>query len=121
MRHRERFDLFISGIVLLEAGRGDPEAAARRLAALNGIGVLDLTDRARDLAGAFLARRVVPAQAVDDALHVAVATVEARDFLLTWNCRHIANAEIMEGLRSVCAESGYRLPVLCTPEQLMGD
>lgn len=120
-RHRKRFDLYISDIVLREAALGDEAAAAKRLAELDGIDVLALDDRAREIADVFLTRNLIPKKAIDDALHVAVATAQGMDFLLTWSCRHIANAEVVERLEAVCLELGYRMPVLCTPEQLMGD
>ncbi|MFN7925432.1 MAG: type II toxin-antitoxin system VapC family toxin [Bryobacteraceae bacterium] len=119
--HRHRFALFVSEVVLTESGRGDPAAATRRLVELQGIQILELNDRARELARAFVDRRLIPEKAVEDALHVAVATVGGMDFLLTWNCRHIANAEVVDRLGAVCLEFGYRMPVLCTPEQLMGN
>jgi len=65
-------------------------------------------------------RLVLPAKAVEDAFHVAIATLHGMDYLLTWNCRHIANAEIIRRLVELCEELGYELPTLCTPEQLMG-
>ncbi len=120
-KHRVRFDLYISDIVLREAAKGDTLAASKRLAELSGIDVLALDDHSRDLASAFMERRLIPEKAVEDALHVAVATAQGMDFLLTWNCRHIANAEVVERLEAVCSELGYRMPILCTPEQLMGD
>jgi hypothetical protein len=119
--HRQRFDLYISDIVLREAVRGDELAATKRLAELDGIDVLTLDDGARELAHLFVERRLIPEKAVEDAFHIAVATSQGMDFLLTWNCRHIANAEVIEQLEAVCLELGYRMPTLCTPEQLMGD
>ncbi len=119
--HRHRFSLFVSPRVLAEAGSGDPVAAARRLAALQGIVVLDLTDEARELAQRFLESHFIPAKAFEDALHMAIATVHGMDYLLTWNCRHIANAEIARGIAGVAAGCGCQLPAICTPEQLMGD
>ena len=119
--HRERFEVYISEIVLREAARGDESAAAKRLAELEGIDVLTLDDCARALARLFVERGLIPKKAIEDAFHVAVATAQGMDFLLTWNCRHIANAEIVERLEAACLELGYRMPTLCTPEQLMGD
>jgi hypothetical protein len=120
-QHRHRFDLFVSGLVLEEVASGDPEMAARRLMELRGIPVLGLDEEARLLAKRFLDSRLIPTRAVGDAIHVALATLHGMDYLLTWNCRHIANAEIVRGLVKLCAEAGYELPTLCTPEQLMGD
>jgi PIN domain len=119
--HRQRFDLYISAIVLREAARGDESVATKRLAELDGIDVLALDESARELARLFVELRLIPEKAVEDALHIAVATTQGMDFLLTWNCRHIANAEIIERLEAVCMGLGYRMPTLCTPEQLMGD
>lgn len=119
--HRRRFDLYISELVLREAARGDESAAARRLAELNGLDVLLLDDGARALATLFVERGLIPRKALEDAFHVAVATSQGMDFLLTWNCKHIANAEIAERLEAACLKLGYRMPALCTPEQLMGD
>ena len=81
--------------MLREAVRGDELAATKRLAELAGIDVLTLDDGARQLAHLFVGRRLIPEKAVEDAFHIAVATSQGMDFLLTWNCRHIANAEVM--------------------------
>lgn len=120
-RHRDRFSLFVSALVLYEAGRGDPDAAARRLAELRGIAILDVNDEARELVRRIVESGLLLANAVEDAFHVAIATLHGMDYLLTWNCRHIANAEIIRGLDELCEELGYELPTLCTPEQLMGN
>ncbi len=60
-------------------------------------------------------------KAVEDAFHIAIATTQGMDFLLNWNCRHIANAEVMDRLEAACLELGFQMPKLCTPEQLMGE
>jgi hypothetical protein len=119
--HRHRFDLYVSDLVLRESSRGDEAAAAKRLSELRGIPVLTVDESARDLARIFLERGLIPAKAVEDAFHVAIATTQGMDFLLTWNCRHIANAEIVDRLEAVCLELGFQIPTLCTPEQLMGE
>ena len=119
--HRQRFDTFVSDFVLSESAKGDPSAAARRLAELKGIPVLKLDDDSRELARAFVQRRLIPEKVLEDAFHVAIATTQGMDFLLTWNCRHIANAEIVGRLEAVCRDFGYQIPTLCTPEQLMGE
>jgi hypothetical protein len=63
----------------------------------------------------------MPSKALTDAVHIALATVYACDYLLTWNCRHIANAEIQRAARGVVRQHGFELPTICTPEELMGD
>jgi hypothetical protein len=81
--------------------------------------LLDLTEQVDDLAEMLIRRRVLPANAVEDAAHIAVATIHKVDYLVTWNFRHIANATKMAALRGLCVELGYVLPVICTPEELM--
>jgi hypothetical protein len=96
-------------------------AASRRLAELACIPELEFTPGARNLVARFLARGAMPRTSLEDAIHVAIATVHGMDYLLTWNCRHILNAEIMKRMVQVARDAGYTLPVLCTPEQLMGN
>jgi hypothetical protein len=88
---------------------------------LRGIAVLELDDEVRELARRFPKAGLIPAKAVEDAFHVAIATRHGMDYLLMWNCRHIANAEIIRRLAGLCERLGYELPTLCTPEQLMGE
>jgi len=117
---RAEFALYISEVVIEEAGKGDAGAASRRLAALEGLEVLSLNDEAVALAKALIEKRAVPERALDDALHIAIASVNSLEFLLTWNCRHIDNAEIKPKLRSVIESCGFRCPEIATPIELMG-
>jgi predicted nucleic acid-binding protein len=117
---RESFQLYVSQMVIQEAGSGDPAAAQRRLGELVAIPLLGLTDEAQALARELIENGALPRQAVEDALHIALATVHGMDYLLTWNCRHIANARMREAVVSVCMMRGYEPPVICTPEELMG-
>jgi predicted nucleic acid-binding protein len=119
-QHRPRFEQYVSPMVLDEAGRGDPEAAARRLAALDGFTILESTTKASELVDALILDGALPSVAIDDAAHVAYAAVHNIDYLVTWNCRHIDNAEAKPLIRSVCAVHGYTCPEICTPEELMG-
>lgn len=118
---RTRFELHASQLVLEESGRGDAAAAARRLAYLRRLNLLEATREAEDLAARLLSARAFPPAAIADAGHVAVAASHGMDFLLTWNCTHINNAEVKGVIQSVCAVRGFRCPVICTPEELMGD
>jgi predicted nucleic acid-binding protein len=117
---RESFQLYVSQMVIQEAGSGDPAAAQRRLGELVAIPLLGLTNEAQALARELIENGALPRQAVEDALHIALATVHGMDYLLTWNCRHIANARMREAVVSVCMMRGYEPPVICTPEELMG-
>ena len=116
---RDLFELVVSDAVLAEAGRGDPAAANRRIAAAEDLAVLAVTNEAQFLARQLLAAAVMPPKAAIDAAHVAIATVHGVNFLLTWNCTHIANAVMRERIEAVCRQAGFRPPVICTPEELM--
>lgn len=115
---RQHFDLYVSEAVIEEVSAGDAEAAGRRLDAIKGIAELKITDEARDLAKALIEHGQLAQKATLDALHIAIATVNGMDFLITWNCRHIANATLQASMRTICQQSGYALPILCTPIEL---
>jgi len=115
---RDRFDLLVSEAVLEEITRGDSVAAARRVAAIDGIAVLSVTDPARALARGFLEAAAMPKKAAIDAAHVAIAATNGVDFLVTWNCTQIANAAVREKIEAVCRAAGFRPPVICTPLEL---
>jgi hypothetical protein len=119
-RRRADFDLFISQLVLDEAGRGDPEAAKRRVELLVGVASLQATDQVKGLARELLQTHALPQEALEDALHIALAAASGMDFLLTWNCRHIANAETAPAIRATIERSGFDPPVICTPDELIG-
>jgi predicted nucleic acid-binding protein len=118
-QRRRKFELFVSVLVMREIERGDTVAAQQRAAAVAECRVLPFPPEAAELTRALLASRLIPAKAEADAAHVATAAVHGMDFLLTWNCRHIANAVIVEKLRAVCEGEGYPAPVICTPHELM--
>jgi predicted nucleic acid-binding protein len=117
---RDRFALFASDIVVEEAGRGDDLAAARRLKALAGIPLLAITDEVLSLSEALIQEGALPSKAVGDSLHIALSAVHGIDYLLTWNYRHIDNAETKPITRRICLENGYAYPEICTPQELMG-
>ncbi len=114
------FEMYISNMVWNEAAKGDKSAAARRLQMLASIERLKITPEVEALAERIMRKHLLPAKAVFDAVHIATATVYKMHFLLTWNCTHINNREIIPGVEQLCVDSGYRLPVICTPLELMG-
>ena len=118
---RNKFECSVSQVVIDEASAGDPTEAAKRLAAIQGLPVLALVDETRVLTQAILAAGVIPPRAARDAAHMAVAAVHEIDYLQTWNCKHLANAQIMRKMEQVCETLGWQLPVMCTPEELMED
>lgn len=114
------FDLYTSQFVIQESGAGNIVMAQKRLAALDGIALLSITQEAFDLARLLIEKGPIPKKAELDALHISVATTNGMDYLLTWNCKHIANAEMQSGIGKLCRASGFEPPVICTPEELSG-
>jgi hypothetical protein len=118
---RHQHTLFTSQVVLDEISAGEPDMARKRLETLVNMPVLRVNVKAENLTLQILGSGLLPAVADRDAAHIALATVYEMDILLSWNCRHIANASIQARLRHVLEESGFALPVLCTPDELTGD
>ncbi len=116
---RGAFDLYASQLVVQEAGRGDAGAAKERLGILGTIPLLSVTDEALALAETIVRQGLVPKAVAEDAAHIAVATVNAADYLLTWNLKHIANAAVRNRVEALCRAEGYEPATICTPEELM--
>ena len=116
---RRGYDLFISEVVLAEAALGDEELARQRLAICGDLRLLAVTDAAEHLAPLLLRATAMASNAETDVLHIAVAAVHGMDYLLSWNCRHIANATIRRAIDNQCRASGYEPPVICTPQELI--
>ena len=115
----DRFELVASELVVREAEAGDEKAARSRLEVLSNMRLLDVAGPARDLAGKLIAEAALPPKAGVDAAHIAVAATGGADFLVTWNCRHIANASMRKKIYRICEESGHTPPTICTPDQLI--
>ncbi len=115
------FQLYLSQLVIDEVSAGDPDAARERLKALRDFPLLDITPEVTELASRIVASGKIPRKAATDAAHIAIAAVHGMDFLVTWNCVHIANATNARALAVICREQGYDCPVICTLEELMGE
>ncbi len=118
---RQQHELFTSEIVLAEIGEGEAAMARQRLEVMDGIKILRLTDDTEALTRRILESGLLPPDADRDAAHIALATIYEMDILLSWNCRHIANASIQARLRRLAGEMGLPLPVLCTPDEMTGE
>jgi predicted nucleic acid-binding protein len=114
----DRFELVTSQLVLDEAGKGDKAAAKRRLDSLAGILLLDIGETARSIAKELVQKKVLPTNAAQDALHLAISAEHAARILLTWNCRHLANALIRRRIDEACLQAGFLAPIICTPYEL---
>lgn len=116
---RSEFDLFVSQIVLEEAGGGDVEAATERLKTIRDIPILELNREAISFSKELMKKTLLPEKASVDALHIAIAVFGGMDILLTWNCTHIANATLRTKIERFCRSKGLEPPVICTPEELL--
>lgn len=121
LNSKSQFEVYISALVVEEISGGDPSAAAQRLQAVADIPSVAITEEARELADLLLNSKAVPANSARDALHIAVAATQAVEFLLTWNFKHINNAETRALIARVVEENGWPCPVLCSPEELGGN
>ncbi len=110
-----------SQYVLDEASVGDPALAAERLRLLDEIPLLPLDSQIGVIADEIVSRAILPPKAALDALHIAAVAHHRIEYLLTWNCRHIANARILPRIRDVLTDLGIPHPIICTPEEMVDD
>ena len=120
-QHRSDYELVCSQTVLDECERGETQMAARRIALLDSVPLLDLSPEVLAISRQLVDREIIPMKAADDAVHIAVASVHEVDYLLTWNCKHIANPHNQRRISDCLSDHGYRSSVICTPEELIGD
>lgn len=117
---RARFDIYISVLVVEEAKAGDSVAAQRRADAISGLPILEINEAAEVVAKQLVDGGLIPVTSAEDALHIALAAVHGMDFLLTWNFRHINNAEAKARIGAAIGVLGYECPIICSPEELGG-
>jgi len=115
----KRFDVYISEVVVEEAAAGNKESAEQRLNKLKGFPYLALTEKVEKIAQIYMEKLSIPKKALRDAAHLAVASVHNIDYLVTWNCVHLANGEIIKKLLKINEKLSIKTPVICTPEELM--
>ena len=118
-RLTSEFEAYISALVYEEAGRGNSEAAQKRLAALEPFPVLDVDQEAEELGSRLLADKAVPDEYPEDAMHIAISAVNGIEILLTWNFAHINNPFKKMLIRQAVESGGYRCPEICSPDELM--
>lgn len=116
---RSAFDLYTSQEVLQEAKLGDVDMARQRLGLLSPLPKLELTEEVGELAHVLIDGGLVPEKAASDAVHIAVASVHQMNYIVTWNFKHIANPYTRDRMRQIVADAGFRLPVMCSPEELI--
>ena len=113
------FDLYISEFVITEAGLGNFEAAKKRLEIIKDLPPLSVNEEVRKLGKALMSKGPIPSASEIDAFHIAVAAVNGIEYLLTWNCTHLANAIMRPKIEEVCLNQGFEPPIICTPQELM--
>jgi len=118
---RLKFDLYISQLVIQEASKGEKQEAKDLLQILKTLKALELRKEALVLAESYIAKNALPEKASDEALHITLATIYGIDYILTWNCKHMANAEIQKKISRISLELRYEMPTICTPYELMGE
>jgi len=118
---RANYELVISQYVIDEASVGDPTLAAERLTSLDGIPLLPLDAEIEEIAEKIVARAILPPKARIDALHIAAVAHHRIQYLLTWNCKHIANAKILPRIYQVLTDMEIPIPIICTPEELLAN
>ncbi len=111
----------ISALVIKEASQGDIEIAKKRRNAIQGFLVLDISKEAEELSNLLIEKRGIPSESPEDALHVAIASVEKIDFIVTWNFKHINNPFTKNKIKEIIENAGYICPVLASPEELLGE
>lgn len=121
LHSKSQYEVYISALVEEEISGGDPTAAAKRLEAVANIPSILITFEAQLLADALVASKAVPDNSIRDALHIAIAATQGIDYLLTWNFKHINNAETKTLIAHVVEADGWVCPVLCSPEELGGN
>lgn len=117
--YRHRYELVTSQYVVDEAGVGHTDRARERLGYLEGMPLVPLGDRVDALAAEIMTRAILPKDALVDALHIASAAVNRVDYLLTWNCSHIANPMILPRVFRTLDDFALPFPVICTPKDML--
>ncbi len=118
---RSKYELVVSQYVIDEASAGEPTLAAERLESLDGIPLLPLESEIAQIADEIMNRAILPPKARTDALHIAIVAHQRIQYLLTWNCRHIANATILPRIHKLLNDLSIPIPIICTPEEMIAN
>ena len=113
------YQVFVSSVVLDEVSRGDSDAVNLRLEKIQSFPLLEINENVYELANIYFIEIRLPEKARADAYHLALATWHGMDFVVSWNCKHIANGHVRLLIEEINAERGIRTPIICTPEELM--
>lgn len=117
----DNFKPYISVLVLQEIEQGDSNAVRKRVNAVSDLMILAISEEAEELANLLLKEHAIPEKNPEDALHIAIATVNGIEYLLIWNFSHINNAQMKSKITKTIEDFGYQCPIICSPEELLGD
>ncbi len=117
--HHTRFELVTSLAVIEELQQGNHPNKALTLHLIRELPLVPVVPEIERIVDTYVARNVIPVNPKGDALHLALAAYHSCHFLLTWNCRHLANANKFEHIRKVTEKLGLMAPTLTTPVELM--
>jgi hypothetical protein len=113
-----RFQIWLSPLVLDEASQGDPVAAAIRLQVCQGLPELEITNDAMAFAQQLISTGAVPTTEPEDALHIALATMHAMDYIASWNFAHMVGPAAKFKLQNKISALGHKPPIIATPEEI---
>ncbi|RPI76458.1 MAG: PIN domain-containing protein [Desulfobacteraceae bacterium] len=114
-----KYKAYVSALVYQEAGKGNPEQAKMRIAVIAEFPMLDIDDETRSLAEKIIAKKGIPTEYPEDALHIAVAAVNGIEVIITWNFAHLNNPFTRKKVRKIVEAEGYGCPEICSPEELL--
>jgi len=117
---QDNYELYISALVIQEASRGDKEAAKKQLEAISDIPVLEITQNVQEVAQSLINENAVSLEFEEDALHIAVASINGMDFLLTWNFSHLNNVFKKAKIIKAIEKQGFIPPEICSPDEFLG-
>jgi hypothetical protein len=116
---KDAYEVFISDMVIQECEKGDTDCAQSRILAIKGLPVLNVDKEVELLASELIRKNAVPKNSLEDAIHIAVASVSVIDFIVTLNFKHINNPFMKQQIRAVIINQGYTMPEICSPEELL--
>lgn len=118
-KRADDFEIFVSDVVFDEIATGEAAMAKKRMYLIKSFSLLPINQNVIELADEMIHGGPLPEKAARDATHIALSAVHGMHFLLTWNCTHIANAQMYAKMRAICAAHGFDCPVICTPDELL--
>ncbi len=119
--HSANYNVYTSEAVIDELEKGSFPGQSDALKLIEHLPLLDISEPIADIVATYISHRIMPKDPAGDALHLAIASFHKCDFLVTWNCRHLANANKFGHIRRINTLLGLFVPMLVTPLELIGE